>query len=145
MSRLGAYGIILFFICINVSLYMLNEFQVVGDFEQPPYETPTGIQDMLLNVDLSGENLLMGGTIIAVGIIFGFITGHLVYGGTIALILFALDLLLPVVRWVLFGFPVFLTQIGVDAVIVTSLNVLMAVVWFWFFLGFVGQRQLEKF
>lgn len=76
-------------------------------------------------------------------IIIGYITGHLIFGGTVAIILFAFDLFIPVVKWVIFGLPTFMAQMGVPLVVYTSVTALMSCVWFWFILSFVAQRQLE--
>ena len=143
--RLGAFGIILFFICLNVSLFMLNEAQVVGDFVQPPYEEPDDITGFLVFTDPTGTTLLTFTMELGAGVIFGLITGSLIAGGTVALVLAAITMFIPTARWVIFGFPVFLAQMQVPSFIVMTIEVLMAVVWFWFILGFIGQRQLEKY
>jgi hypothetical protein len=75
--------------------------------------------------------------------ILSYITGHLIFGGTVAIILFAMELFFPIVKWVVFGLPTFLQQMGVSIVIYESITALLALVWFWFILGFVAQRQLE--
>ncbi len=78
------------------------------------------------------------------GTLIGLIFGNLVNGGLLALVLFALNMLFPVVRWVVVGFPLFLLELGIHQAIVTGITALMAVVWFWFLLGMLGQRQMEK-
>ena len=143
--RLGAFGIILFFISLNISLYMLNEAQVVGDFVQPPYEDPDDITGFFVFTDATGTKLLTLGLELGAGVIFGLITGSLIAGGTVALVLAAITMFIPTARWVIFGFPVFLAQMQVPSFIVITVEVMMAVVWFWFILGFIGQRQLEKY
>ena len=142
--RLTVYPVILFFVCLNLALFMMNETALLGELSRPPYEEPTAIIENLFYLDLSTNTLIMAGTSLVVSIIVGFIAGNMIYGGTVAIILFALNLLFPIVRWVLFGFPIFLAQIGVPTVVITVVNVLMSVVWFWFILGIIAQRQLEK-
>ena len=138
--KVTAYGSLIFFVCLNLSLYLLNTTQVLPNYTQSPYEEPAGIQDKLIHFDLSATNLLIGVTVLGVGAIIGYITGHLVFGGTIAIVLLALDLIFPVVKWILFGFPIFLGQIGVPLVITVIIQTLMAVIWFWFIMGMIGQR-----
>lgn len=147
--KLTAFAILLFFVCLNVSLYLINETAILPYWKQSPYEEPSGIVGRLIHLDLSLENLAIGGTTLTVSAILGLITGHLIFGGTVAIILFAFDLFFPVVKWVVFGLPSFLgqmldtTDVRVVAVI-SGLTALMSVVWFWFLLGFVAQRSLEE-
>lgn len=141
--RVTAFTILLFFVCLNLSLYFINETQILPNMEQPPYTAPEDIGSRLILVDVSAQNLLLGGSILAVGFIVGWITGRMIYGGTVAIILFAMDLLFPVVRWTLFGFPLFLNQLGVHYALTTIISVLVSLVYFWFIIGFIGQRQME--
>lgn len=60
--KLTAFAIILFFVCLNVSLYMINETAVLPYWQQSPYEEPAGITGRLVHLDLSAENLLIGAT-----------------------------------------------------------------------------------
>lgn len=138
--RVTAYGTLIFFICINLSLYLLNTTQVLPNYQVSPYEDPEGITDQLIFIDLSATNVIGGLGIIGVGTIIGFILKRLVLGATLGLIVFTLTLLVPPIQWILFGFPIFLGQLGVHIAIVTIIETLMAVVWFWFLLGFIGQR-----
>jgi len=142
--RMTPFTMVMFFIALNVSLYIINETGVItpsGTEAHQPIVSPTEVSGTL--VDISGTSLLMAGVPLVIGTIIGWITRNIWAGGTLAIILFALDLLFPVVRWVLFGIPEFLTQIGVHYSIVLGITALMSVVWFWFILGFIGQRQLE--
>lgn len=141
--KLTAFLIIAFFVCLNVCLYIISETAVLPYSETSPYETPSGISTKLFYVDLSTGNLLIAGTQLIIGTILGFIAGHLIFGGTVAIILFAMTLIFPIVKWVVFGLPTFLAQMGVSIIIYESITALLALVWFWFILGFVAQRQLE--
>lgn len=138
--KVTAYGTLLFFICLNLSLYLLNETSVLPNYEQSPYEEPAEIQSIFLNVSV-GNVLLMAGTSLTIVAIIKILTGNFIFGGTVGLILFALQALFPAVQWILFGFPIFLGQIGVPFVITTIIQTLMAVVWAWFIIGFIGQRS----
>lgn len=149
--KVALYDLILFFVCLNLAVYLVNETHLVGDFYIPPYEEPSNILSRLVTLNLTGVDLRFGGTTLAVGGLVGLITGNLVYGGILALILFALDLFIPFAKWVLFGFPTFINQLAeIDGVADPSLvavalviQVLMSVVWFWFILGLISQRKLD--
>lgn len=141
--RVTAFSILLFFVSLNLSLYFINETQILPYMEQPPYTSPEDIGSHLVLVDVSAQNLLIGGSILAVGFVVGWITGRMIYGGTVAIILFAMDLLFPVVRWTLFGFPLFLNQLGVHYALTTIFSTVVSLVFFWFIIGFIGQRQME--
>jgi len=136
--RVTAYSILLFFVCLNVSLYLLAETEVLP-YYQPAYESPSDITTRLVG----------SLTILTVGALVAFVVGNWLVGAA-ALALFALNLLVPVFSWIFFGFPNFLTQLasatGDSALVLTvtgSMNALMAVVWFWFLIGFISQRTME--
>jgi hypothetical protein len=134
--RITAFSIILFFVCLNLSLYVINVTQLVGNVGMSPYESPANILSMFSTLIFIG-----------VGTIVGWATGNLIFGGAIALIIGVCSYLFNVVNWVFNGTSLFLSKImgsspQTDAIIM-SLQVLMAVVWFWFILGFISQRQLE--
>lgn len=135
-----AFGILVFFVSLNLSLYVLSETDVLPSYELDPYEEPSGIQ--LIFVNITAANLLvMGGTSLTIAAIVSVLTGHFIYGGTIGIILFGLQLLFEPVRWVINGFPLFLNQIGVNPIITTIIQTLIAVVYAWFIVGFIGQRS----
>jgi hypothetical protein len=139
--KVTAYGTLVFFICLNLSLYFLNTTQVLPNYRISPFEDPTGIQGQMTFIDISAASLIGGLGVIGVGFLIGAMLGRLVLGATLGLIVFTLTLLGPPIQWILFGFPTFLAQIGVHFAIVTLIETLMAVVWFWFLLGFIGQRS----
>jgi hypothetical protein len=141
--NVGAFGFIVFFVSLNVAIYLISQTQVLP-YQQSPYATPSTIQANLLHLDLSASNLMIGGTTLSVLIILGFITGHLLFGGTVAIIIFAMDLLFPVLKWVILGVPSYMAEMGVPPVIVAVVTALMSAVWLWFLLGFVAQRPLEQ-
>jgi len=142
--RATPFAILLFFVCLNLSIYFVNETQILPNMEQPPYSAPEDIATKLVHVDTSGESLLAGilGSL-AVASIVRWLTGRMIYGGTVAIILFAMNLLFPIVRWLIFGFPLFMDQMGVHTALTTVLKILIGLVWTWFIIGFVGQRQME--
>lgn len=143
--KLTAFGILLFFVSLNVSLYMIRETGVLPDYETiSPYEEPSGISGRLISVDVSTGNLVMAGTALIMAVIIGWATGHLLFGGTLGIILFSLTIFFPALSWVILGLPRFLQQMGVPLAVYTGITALLAVVWFWFLMGFLAQRPLEE-
>jgi hypothetical protein len=139
--RLTAYTIMLFFVCLNVAFYMMNQTAVLGSMQRSPYSTPADITSMFISFNPNGTTLLISGVLISVGII-GWLAGGFVFGASTAILLGLLNLILVPVQWVVGGFPQFLGSIGVDPTIVTGITTLLAVVYFWFFLSFLSQREL---
>lgn len=139
------FVIILFFVSLNLSLYIINESDVLGSGDDiyQPYETPTGMLAFFPNADV-GAVLVSGITTLGVGGIVGAITGHLLLGTTVGLLLWAISLMFPTITWIIAGFPIFLQQMGAPYWIYIPLQVIMSVVWFWFILEFLGQRVWEK-
>lgn len=140
--RTTAYGLMLFFISLNIGMYLMNQTAVLGSMQQSPYSTPTDIAAMFVSVDVSGTTLLISGALITAGIV-GWLAGGFVLGAATAVMLGVLNMILTPIRWIVGGFPQFLGSIGVDASIVTALSAMMAFIWFWFFIGFLSQRTLE--
>ena len=134
--KVNAFGVLFFFICLNLSCYVLNEIEAVPYYMEG-VETPESIKDITYTRVLSSISILVGGTL--VGILFN----TLVYGATIALIICVINLIFPVVDWLILGFPNLLLQMGVPEVIYTVIGTLFAAVWFWFLLGIIAQRYME--
>lgn len=141
--KITAFGLIVFFVCMNVSLYVINETAILPYAKINPYEEPSGITGRLVSVDLSNGTLMIAGTGLVMAVIIGWATGNLLLGGMLGVILFGLSIFFPIVSWVVLGLPRFLAQMGVPLVIYTSLTALMSLIWFWFILSFIAQRQLE--
>lgn len=142
--RVTAFGLILFFVCLNISLFIYSQANFFSRKEDLPYELPENIMSKFVSLDASSDNLMIGIVTVSVLGIIGWITGRLLLGGFVALVIFALELAFPILKWVILGFPIFLLQIGVPLFIVTGLNALMAVVWFWFILTLIGTRVVEE-
>lgn len=136
--RIGAFEILFFFICLNLSFYVINETQAIPEHSIEGVETPASIEAMTI------DRIVAGGVILVIGTLISIALKQYVLGGTITVILFALELVAPVVDWVLFGFPRFLTIIDVPPVISTALTTIFAVVWFWFLIGLISQRYMEQ-
>ena len=93
--RTTPFTLILFFVALNVSLFIINETNVITSNDvAPPYTDPEEIPNLLISFDLTTETLLTGITIAGVGTLIGLIFGNLVNGGLLALVLFALNMLL---------------------------------------------------
>lgn len=138
--RVTAYSIILFFVSLNVSLYLIAETQVLPYYQQP-YVSPA---------DMKITRTVGSLAILTIGMIVAALTRNWLFGAA-ALVLWALDYLIPIVHWVFFGFPEFMAQVAATTgdtamltAVTTSMNALMAVVWFWFMTGFISQRSMEQ-
>lgn len=146
--RLSAFSLILFFVSLNLSLWLINETQVLPAVGQSPYEEPSDIKSYFAYTNISGTSLLLAGITFTISFVVGKIMGNLIYGTTIAVILIAFELVFPLATWILFGFPAFIRQIGGNSIqiqaVATVLEVLMCVVWFWFILGLVATRDMRK-
>lgn len=143
MSRnVGVFSMIFLFVCLNMGAWMLNEFEVLGDYKIEMSESPLSIQEHLASIS-AVEGLLMGAVSVTVGILIKLLTGNLVYGGTAVLVIFALEMFFPMVRWIVAGFPIFLLNIGAPPQIVTIIGLLQGVVWFWFIFSVLSGRTTE--
>lgn len=139
--KLTAFGIILFFTCLNVSLTVNNYYQILP-LQQAPYATNENIASQFVSINIDLNSVLLGGAALGVGIIGGYITGNLLAGGTVGLLLGAFALFSPIMKWAIFGVPEFLSQLQVPAIFTTAIGALISLVWFWFILGFISQRTM---
>lgn len=141
--KVTAYGMLTFFVCFNLGFFLLNETDIIPYEEQSPHETPEGMRLQLLSFNTTVNQLFIAGTTLAAGGIVSYIlTGSVVSAGIIVIILFALAQLLPIVSWVVYGFPTFLQSIPwVPDIVYQLATVFTALVWAWFILGFLGQRS----
>lgn len=140
--RVTAFGLITFFVCLNLSLYLINEFQVLA-VEQPEQTPPANIYTQLI-----GSLLTLGA-----GALLTYVFENWLFG-TGALALWGIQFLLGtdnIVYWIFYGTPEFVNRFASAAQLTTEQilvfqNVtlcLTAIVWFWFILGFISQRQME--
>lgn len=138
--RTSAYAVLLFFVCLNVSLFIISETEVLPQYAEP-YETPTDIRIRLVG----------SFTVLTVTIILSGIVGQWLVGVAVGLLLWVLDFFIGttgIISWIFLGFPEFIERAammsGADLtfvyVITGATNALMAVVWFWFIMGLVSQR-----
>ncbi len=139
--KLTPYLILLFLVAVNGSLYLLNQLEVLPYYKQGTYD-PQQMQSKLVAVDVSLNSLALGGIGLGMGIIGGLIAKNLLAGGTVGLILFAISVFLPIIKWALFGIPEFMLQMGVPTVFVAVVYALIAVPYVWFVLGFVSSRTM---
>lgn len=143
--KLTVYTVLAFYICLNVSLYLVGQFHVFPQMEQPPYVTPQAIETKLISSFISAA--------IAWGLTAA-IVGSLLYGGLAGLLIFALQFFLggdSILYWGLYGLPEFLSQtaaaMGINSVqvgvLTGSLVGLFSLIWLWFLLGLVSGRYME--
>lgn len=138
--RLTVFSLMGFFVCFNLSLYLLNSFNFFGsEIGISPYSEPAEMQFVSANLDAQG--IVIGAAVVTAGILIGYLAGNMIVGGSIGLLLLAIELIFPVARWVLFGFPLFLSDIGVPTEISNVLIVIFSFVWFWFFISLFTERS----
>ena len=141
--RMTPYLVILFFISLNLSLWIINESNVLGvESVIEPYEDPYDIIGNLAHIDVN--DIYAGVVPLVATTIIGLITQHLLLGATLGIIMFAVNMFIPIVSWIMTGFPMFLQKIGTPIWIYLPIQALMGLVWFWFILGFFAQRNLER-
>jgi hypothetical protein len=139
--KLTAFVILMFFVTWNVCLYWINETQVLP-VKQSPYESPSGIEGKLISVDLSSGNIVIAGTALVMSVLLGWATGHLLFGGTLGILLFGFTILFPVLSWIILGLPRYLQMLGMPLPFYTGIAAILSVLWFWFLMGFLAQRDL---
>jgi len=134
--RVGAFEILLFFICLNLSCFILNEMDALPETVQAT-ETPASINDQFLLGIGSSIAIIMG------GVIAGMLVSAVIQGAAVALVIAAISWLVPVADWLFLGFPKMLMLMGLPDPIWLSLQVLIGIVWVWFLIGIVAQRYME--
>lgn len=128
--RLTAFVLFLLFICMNLSFWIITTSQVLPT-QQPAYSDPQAI-------------IIMFTVSVTVWAIFTWITGHLIFGGTVALIVFGLGLFLPPIQWLIAGLPTYLGEIGISNIVIVPVSVLVTFTIFWFLAGLFVQRPLQE-
>jgi len=134
--KVGAFEILLFFVCLNLSFYIIDYMDFLP-YSIQATETPTSINAQITGRIGSSIAIMIG------GVLCGLLVSALIQGAAIALVLAALNLLFPIFEWIFLGFPKFLTKIGVPEPIYLALSVLIGLVWVWFLVGIVAQRYME--
>lgn len=129
--KIGAFEILLFFVCLNLGCFILNEMDALP-YSTQPTETPLSIRNVVASVG-----------IISVGVVVGFLVGAIWQGAVIAVIIASLSLVLPIADWVFFGVVDLFDALGVPTVISTVIQILVGTVWVWFLIGLVAQRYME--
>lgn len=132
----------LFYVCLNLACFLTVELQILPMQQQPhtpPSQMPfTTSLDMILADPLQ----MTAGLTLGVTGIIGVILGHTLIGAVI-LVVAALAWLLPVVRWIVLGFPEFMGMLGVPAPVYVVVTALCSFVWFLFIIEFLGGRQVS--
>lgn len=138
--RLTVFNMMAFFVCFNLSLYLLNTYHPLGSqHEISPYSEPSEM--IWVTPSLDHEGIVIAASVVTAAAIIGYLAGNMIVGGSIGLLLLVITLIFPVARWVLFGFPLFLADIGVPSAISDVLVALISFVWFWFFISLFAERS----
>lgn len=136
MAKIGAFEIVLFFVCLNLSCWLMSEIQVIP-FELEGIENPTSITS---NFEVQ---VFAGITLVSGGILAGLLVGSVLVGAVVALTITAITFIVPTLLWVINGLPMMLVMLGVPSIITTILGVLISMVFMWFIVGLLAQRRLE--
>ncbi len=145
----SAKTIMIFVICLNVSLYFITASQVLPvsfvDEDNPDsfVTDPQNISTKFLYVDFSTGTIFLAGTGLIFSVIIGWATRSLVLGGTLGVGIFALTLFSPVVSWILFGLPRFMNMMGIPSYISAGVMAILVVPFFFTVLSFIAQRPIE--
>ena len=134
--KIGAFEILLFFICLNLSCFVLNEMDALP-VRIEPAETPDSINALFVT-NIGSAIAIIGG-----GVFAGLLLGALVQAAAIALVIATLSFLVPVFDWIFSGFPKMLLLMGLPEPIYLVVGVLVGLTWVWFLIGIVGQRYME--
>lgn len=134
--RIGAFELLLFFVCMNLGCFILNEMDALP-YAIEGVETPDSINDRFVT-SIGGSIAIIAG-----GVLTGLLLNALAQGAVIALIIAALNFLVPVFDWIFLGFPKMLSLMGLPEPIWLAVSVLIGIVWVWFLIGIVAQRYME--
>jgi len=134
--RTGAFEILIFFICLNLGVGILHEMDALP-YSIEAIETPQSIEDRIIT-NLGGSIAILIG-----GIFTGLLLNALAQGAAIALVIAALNMLVPLFDWLILGFPKLLISFGVPEIIYYPIVILVGVTWVWFLIGIVAQRYME--
>lgn len=145
-TRVTAYSLIMFYVVLNISLYVVAATEVFPDASIPAIEDVGGTG---LYMRLVGSFLTLG-----LGALISALTQNWLFGAA-ALVLWALQFFLgsgSIFHWVFYGLPNFLTvsmaAAGVDAsalgIFSSLILAITSVVWFWFIASFASGRVMEQ-
>lgn len=129
----AAFSLLLFFLCINIAVSVINALDLIP-FETSPYADPATISTDFLTIPSS---LAM----IGISVIGGILTQN-PYVTVVGLVVFSVDKLLPFGSWAITGFPTFLGTLGVPPIFVTGLQLLFFFVWFMAIMEFLSGRDV---
>ena len=133
-----AFAIVMFFVCLNVSLYIIKETQLLPYYVEP-YEDPSEFVTRIA----TSLGILGSGALVAA------ITRN-PWTGVVAISAWVGSILMPFFNWALFGFANFMGSMAaltenpaLVLVVINGVQAMMAVVWFWFLLSMISQRYVE--
>lgn len=142
--KVTPFNLMLFFISLNLSLWVIQVTEVIPVARIPEIESPTAIQDLLIGSILSGA--------IVAAVVLVLTTGNIVYGASSAMIVFVLNMLTGtnnVIHWAFFGLGNYVNIVtrvmGLDPIIATVcvgvIGALTSPVWFWFIIDLFSGRK----
>jgi hypothetical protein len=144
MARVTAFSLILFYVVLNLSFYLVAETQTLGTGASPALTSPT---DMVTKL---------------VGSLFTFVIGTILTAafknwlfGAAAMSIWAVQFLIgnnSIIYWIFYGTPAFInsfaSQYGLaSAQLTVFTNVVLgltALPWFWFIMNILTSRGVEE-
>ena len=147
MPKTTAYEFMLFFICFNISVWIVDGLITSGAIGLPqsyqPYSMSFGFDVANWNFFTNPTAVLSLGAVSTLGLIglIGVLTGHSFLGfGFVTLAV--LSVFVGPIQLIVTGLPAMLLMFGVPSVITTPLIGLFGFVWAIFILEFAGQRDV---
>lgn len=147
--RVTAYSLLLFYVVLNLSLYLVSgagnaDYQVIP-LSILPHETPEALYTRLI-----GMFLTLGIVTLA-----GWLFGQVYLGGGVALLLFVIQFFVgsdSIFHWVFWGLPNFIStalgaagvDLAISAMFVGTVLAMTSVIWFWFIMSLMSGRVLEQ-
>jgi len=143
-----AYSVMLFFICLNLSIYVLGVAEVWPSQFPEGYTAPWDITPMFSIENISLTQIGLGTIGIFAGGVLAFITRQYVFA-SMAVLFWIVGVFLTPIGWVITGFPLLSKGIAeglgiispISDIIQYTISVAYVLVFFAFILEIVGQRR----
>ncbi len=134
-----AFDILLFYICLNLSCWLIVETNILPGISVQPESSP---EQMPFWGTVSSLTTISSIAIPGIGGLIAIITGHLLFGAAL-LVLAALTYFFPIVQWLINGFPIFIANLDLPIPIYLIIQVLVGFCFLIFIIEFMGGRQIS--
>ena len=132
--------VIFAFICINLSIFIINSIGTFNQLINKPYYSPEVIATQF-SVPTSWKQIIVPG-IGAIGSILTIIAGY-TGAGLVILFIAALTLFWEPARWAIMGIGDMASKLGAPQPIVQVINAISMVIWMLFIVEYLGGRRVE--